>query len=114
MNKWLPTPENINALPEYLRDYIHQLEATCDPAGLVRENMQLKDTNDGLLEAARALPVDGLDAERLDAKRYRFASKHFVLAGGIERFGWPIAPCTPTEWDRYIDAAIALKQQEPS
>lgn len=45
---WLPTAENINALPEPLRDYVHQLEARCDPSGTVRENAQLKDVNKGL------------------------------------------------------------------
>ncbi len=45
---WMPTAENINALPEPLRDYVHQLEARCDPSGTVRENAQLKDVNKGL------------------------------------------------------------------
>ena len=36
-NKWWPTVENINALPESLRKYIHDLETVCDPAGMVQE-----------------------------------------------------------------------------
>jgi hypothetical protein len=40
---WLPTPENINALPAPLRQYIHQLETLSDPARLVWQNMALKD-----------------------------------------------------------------------
>lgn len=40
---WKPTSANINALPMPLRGYIHELETSCDPAGLLRENMQLKD-----------------------------------------------------------------------
>lgn len=34
---WTPTAENINALPDPVRRYIHDLETTCDPAGLQRE-----------------------------------------------------------------------------
>ena len=34
---WDPTAENINALPEPLRVYIHDLNTVCDPAGDVRE-----------------------------------------------------------------------------
>lgn len=41
---WTPTPENINALPEPVRKYIHDLETNCDPAGMVQENAILKDT----------------------------------------------------------------------
>jgi hypothetical protein len=41
---WTPTPENINALPEPLRRYIHDL-ATMDPAYIVRENLILKQEN---------------------------------------------------------------------
>jgi len=28
---WSPTASNVNALPEPLRGYIHQLETVCDP-----------------------------------------------------------------------------------
>lgn len=41
--KWLPTAENINALPESLRKYIYDLETNCDPPSLVRENVILKE-----------------------------------------------------------------------
>ncbi len=33
---WTPTAENINALPSSLRQYIHDLETRCDPAGEVQ------------------------------------------------------------------------------
>ena len=42
------TATEINALPPKAREYIHQLEANTDPSGMVRENMQLLDTNKGL------------------------------------------------------------------
>lgn len=38
---WTPTPANINALPEPLRAYIHDLSTNCDPAGIVTENFSL-------------------------------------------------------------------------
>lgn len=41
---WLPTPENINALPEPVRKFIHDIETNVDPQGLVRENVLIKDT----------------------------------------------------------------------
>lgn len=42
-DNWLPTSENINALPEPVRKYIHDLHATTDQAVLVRENVLLRD-----------------------------------------------------------------------
>jgi hypothetical protein len=47
---WQPTPDNINALPEALRRYVHHLETLSDPAGLVRENAILKQQVDALLK----------------------------------------------------------------
>ena len=40
--------DEVNALPAAARAYIHQLATNTDPAGMVRENMQLRDTNAGL------------------------------------------------------------------
>ncbi len=45
---WTPTPENINALPESLRKYVHDLETNCDPAGMVQENICLKQNCEAL------------------------------------------------------------------
>jgi len=46
---WLPTPENINALPEPVRKFIHDIETNTDPAHIVRENILIKDTCKALL-----------------------------------------------------------------
>ncbi len=51
---WLPTPENVNALPEPLRRHIAGLETLCDPAGIVRENTILKYCNEGLQRMYRS------------------------------------------------------------
>jgi hypothetical protein len=46
---WLPTAENINALPEPIRAYIHDLEMRGDPAGDVRARILAEDTVRALL-----------------------------------------------------------------
>ena len=48
---WTPTPENINALPEKIRGYIHGLESLCDPAGMVAENILIRDELDMFISA---------------------------------------------------------------
>jgi hypothetical protein len=40
-----PTSEQINALPKGIRMYVHDLETLCDPAGMVAENILIKDMN---------------------------------------------------------------------
>jgi len=44
---WTPTPENVNRLPEPLRQYIHDIETKCDPAGDAQQILLLKDTVNG-------------------------------------------------------------------
>ena len=46
---WLPTADNINALPETLRRYIHDLATLCDHTGIVAENILVKDREAGLI-----------------------------------------------------------------
>lgn len=55
MNNFVPTPDNINLLPEPLRKYIHDLEALCEPAGIVAENILTHDQNNDLIERLRVL-----------------------------------------------------------
>lgn len=43
-----PTAEYINALPESIRNFIHDIETNCDPSGIIRENVLLKDTIEAL------------------------------------------------------------------
>ncbi len=40
---WLPTADNVNALPDPVRRYIMELETHADPAGTVAENTLLSD-----------------------------------------------------------------------
>ena len=48
---WTPSADNINALPEPLRHYIHDLETVCDPAGDVQDKFRLKTENDLLRQS---------------------------------------------------------------
>lgn len=41
---WLPSAENINALPKPLYDYIAGLETNADPPSMVADNIILRDT----------------------------------------------------------------------
>ncbi len=45
---WLPDARHINALPDPVRKYIHDLETRCDPAGDIRELTLLRDQNEAL------------------------------------------------------------------
>jgi hypothetical protein len=54
---WTPTSAAINALPEPLRQFVHDLETHCDPAGMVAENTIARDT-------IRALELELLGATR--------------------------------------------------
>lgn len=40
---WTPTSANINALPEKVRAFIHDLQTNCDPSGTVQENVLLRE-----------------------------------------------------------------------
>ena len=41
---WLPTAENINALPEPVRNYVAGLETNADPPSMVQDNIIMRDT----------------------------------------------------------------------
>jgi hypothetical protein len=67
-----PTPEQVNALPPRLREYIHGLEARCDPSGDVRENIIARDT-------CRALELElaAKDAELERLTKLAYIGDHF-------------------------------------
>ena len=62
--RWLPDPEHINALPQPIRVYVHDLETNADPAGMVAENVLLTDTVAALELRIRELEANAADAER--------------------------------------------------
>lgn len=45
LDGFTPTADNINRLPQKIRDYIHALETRCDPAGDVAALVLTKDQN---------------------------------------------------------------------
>jgi len=55
---WRPTAENVNALPESVRRYVHDLETRCDPAGDVQRMALQADTIRGLDAKVRELKAD--------------------------------------------------------
>ena len=42
---WLPTPKNINALPQPLKSYVHDLQTNCDPQYTMQDLTITKDIN---------------------------------------------------------------------
>jgi len=62
-NGWLPTSDAINALPEGVRRFVHDLETRCDPAGIVAENTVLHDQA-SQLQAALAAANKRIEAAR--------------------------------------------------
>lgn len=73
---WFPTAKSINALPEPIRKYIHDIETNCDPAGIVQENTILKDT----IKALQKKPIIS-EEERKMAIWY---FKHHIGYGATE------------------------------
>src|SRR5215475_5945544 len=55
---WLPTAANVNALPEGIRRYVHDLETRCDPAGDVQKMALQADTIRGLDAKVRKLEAE--------------------------------------------------------
>lgn len=65
-----PIAESINALPDRLRRYIHDIETKCDPSGDTRELFRLREENANLrTECARLSPHQKLIADMLAALR---------------------------------------------
>src|SRR5262250_2671809 len=52
---WLPTAENVNALPEGIRSFVHDLQTRCDSAGDVQKMALQADTIRGLDAKVREL-----------------------------------------------------------
>src|SRR5215510_12117553 len=65
---WLPTTEDVNALPEEIRRYIHDLQTRCDPAGNVQTMALQADTIRGLDARVRELEAE-LASERPKGER---------------------------------------------
>ena len=95
--QWTPTPENINTLPEAVRQYIHALSANCDPAGMVAENTLLKDCNLGLqmmyrkaVDSAVTQPVQPTNMEC-------WYWEHQLISGKVIDSGFSRTKVDPTD-----------------
>jgi len=62
LENFLPRPDQINALPTGIRQYIHDLETRCDPAGDVAELTLLGDQN-----AQLQAKIVQLESEKVEA-----------------------------------------------
>jgi hypothetical protein len=54
-DNWLPTADNINALPPKLKDYVCHIETLCDPQYIIQENCMLRDENENLRILVKSL-----------------------------------------------------------
>ena len=55
---WFPTAENVNALPEGIRGYVHDFETRCDPAHDIQRMARQADTIRALHAKVEELKVD--------------------------------------------------------
>lgn len=76
---WKPTAKNVNNLPDPIREYIFQLETNADPAGMVAQNIFLKDQVEGLSLCVGNLAEHLHDAE-LNAWK-ALSSYKFIMFG---------------------------------
>lgn len=80
LENFLPTAEHINALPEGLRKFVHDIETMCDPSGYVAELALTKD----LLRAA-GVKIGVLKKERDEGNDRAERAIEVSLRAGSER-----------------------------
>lgn len=87
LTDWLPTAENINALPEALRKFVHDLETNADPAGMMAENTLLKDTVAQLQVKITLLQatIDRLKIDRDKYKQHNAVAQRVAVAERVEK-----------------------------
>jgi hypothetical protein len=76
LERFTPTAENINALPEPLRRYIHGLETRCDPAGDLAARICAEDN-----AAALAVKAQRLEAENRELREDRSELWKLIIDG---------------------------------
>lgn len=81
---WLPTPDNINALPDPVRRYIAGIETLSDPAGIIADNTLIRDQS-RLLEAK----VIRLQEQVQQLEREKGELEKLVYVPGL----WKCAKC---------------------
>jgi hypothetical protein len=87
---WTPTADHVNALLDPVRQYIHQLETVCDPAGDQRALVLLRDEN-AMLRAKLAemtsasAPLDLGDWRILRARQWDWHDQHLIVQPFVDR-----------------------------
>ena len=82
MDKFVPDPDHINALPGPLRKYVHDLETRADPAGDVAETAMLKENNAGPLGAC---PRTGISCAPTNGLRFAFYSPMLRVVPNVRK-----------------------------
>jgi hypothetical protein len=111
---WLPTAENINALPEPIRAYIMGLETNADPAGMVRENAILRYDNaefESRLAATSDAPQGGLTDDATQADLWRYA-KQLAKNQGYSTVEAAIKAAPANPMQAHPSIARAITQEE--
>ena len=62
---WLPTPRNINDLPPPIADFIHRLQQQVDSAGIITENVLVREENRALRTLVEILLSNAGDSDLL-------------------------------------------------
>ena len=97
LKKFKPTVEQINALPEGIRAFVHDLETRCDPAGDVAALTLIRDQNTQLKSAHDKLKAKLADIREL--ARY--------LAYFRDVTGRRFMDYLPHEWQEKIAQALS-------
>lgn len=92
-DNWYPTPENVNTLPQPLRDYVHRLETECDPSGTVNENALLREQTRQL-----GAMIDRLKRESAERVRVPNGWELVPLIGTTVKADHPITCLNPDEY----------------
>ena len=76
---WKPTTENINELPDPIRNYIASLETNADPAGTIRENVLVREENAMLRALVKEQEQPSVPVEALKSlKTINFHDDEFI------------------------------------
>lgn len=85
---WLPTADNINALPEGIKNYIYHLETNSDIATTIREHILFKDERRALSERVVELEAGALASEKKRKDYLVFLEKHHLKTEFLSGSAW--------------------------
>jgi hypothetical protein len=110
LNKHGLTPDEINALPERERRYIHELSTICDPAGMVQEIAALKDQVSQLTAALKETrePLERIIDEKLGVIRAGMESER-KLKAEVERLRGAFMLLQTAIRDAYVNSRLGSR-----